>query len=92
MACLDQRRPGAAGEIRRARGVERRLQAMRAPGAELHHRPPLRRDDHARRLAGDGRLEIDDCEERGLDELRYTNRRGDAEDRLVRKDRHSVTY
>ena len=92
LAGFDVRGPAATTDERGAPRERTRLGAMRAARPELEHRAPGRRPDHARRPARHRGLEQHRRQQRGLDELSFDQRRRDAKQRLVRKDRFALGY
>ena len=78
-------RAQAAADIRGARRQHAGFDAVGAARAELDHGPPGGGFGHARRLRCDHRLETDRGQQRGLHDLRFGDRRGDAQKRLARK-------
>ena len=83
-------RAGEAGQVARARGVERRLAAVRAAHAEIHQRFARRREHATRRLRRNRRLEVEQVHEPALDELRLGQRRRHAQQRLVAERRGAL--
>ena len=74
---------GHAREVERARRLQRRVRAVRAPRAEVHHRPPPSRLDDARALRGDQRLQVQLVEQVRLGELCFRQGRLDGQQRLA---------
>ena len=62
---------------------EAAVDALGAPQAEVDHLVAARGEHHARRLGRDQRLEVDEVEQRRLDELRLQQRAPHAHERLV---------
>src|SRR5258706_10912397 len=58
---------------------------MGTPGSEFDNRPSVCRLRYARRFTGDHGLKIDCGQQKRLDNLRFDNGRGDAQDRFARK-------
>ena len=77
--------PLKPGEIAGARRQQPGFGAMRAAQPEVDQQFAGRHQHHARRLRGDQRLEMQQVDQPRLDQLRLRDRRGDAQDRLVRK-------
>ena len=65
---------------------------MRAAQAEIDEALARRGKDHARRLGGDHRLELQEIDHACLDELRLRQRSRHAQDRLVRKEHGSFRH
>ena len=63
--------PSEAGEIGRARGHHPGVAAVGATEAEIHQLLARRRQHDARRLARDQRLEMQDVDQTGLNDLRF---------------------
>ena len=78
-----------ADHARKAGDVDARLNALGAAKREVDEVATIGRDDAARGFARDRRLEGDQVEQHGLDQLRLRQRCGDLEDRLARE-RHSA--
>ena len=67
------------------RGAQPAVEALRPAQAELDDRVAACREPQPRRLRGDQRLEVDEVEQRGLDELGVQDRPAHADERLVRE-------
>ena len=82
---LGQHRRGARepGDVAGAGGHQSGFGAVRAAQAEIDQQLAGRRQHHARGLGRDQRLEMQDIDQPGLDQLRLRHRRGDAQDRLI---------
>ena len=65
---------------------------MRAAETEIDQQLARRGEDAARRLGGDQRLEMQNVDEPGLDELRLRQRRGDAQDRFAGEKRRAFRH
>jgi len=84
----DVGRTGESGEVARAGGKQSRFRAMGAAQAKIDQRRPLGDQDRAAGFGGDHGLEIQQIHHPRFNELRFRERRGDAENRLVgKKDR-----
>ena len=88
------RRTGEAGEVACAGRHEARLGAVRTPQPEIDQELSGRRQHQPRGLRRNQRLEMQQVDEAGLDELGLRQRRGHAQDRLVGEEcralRHGV--
>ena len=76
----------AARHVARARNGQAAVGTLSAAQAELCHRATIGRQHHARRLGGNERLEADDIEQRGLEQLALQRRTGHTHHGLARKD------
>jgi hypothetical protein len=65
---------------------------VRPAQAEIDQELARRSQDHARRLRGDGRLEVQQVDQPGLDELRLGQRRAHPQDRLVGEEDRSLGH
>ena len=72
-----------AGQPGRPRREQRGLGAVGAAHAEVDQLAPAPREDDARGLRGDQRLQVDDVQQAALGELRLRQGRGHAKDRFV---------
>ena len=81
----DVGRRGAPADVGRARRAHRSVDALRPPEAKLDHRLALRRQADARGLGRDQRLEVDQVEERRLQQHAGNDRAADAQERLLGK-------
>ena len=72
-----------AAHVGRARGAEAAVGALRPPQAEVDHLVAPRGEADPRGLGRDQRLEVDEVEERRLDELRVEDRPPHADEGLV---------
>lgn len=79
-------RRGAAGNVARARDGQPAIGTLGAAQAKLGNGTAVRRQHNARRLGGDKRLEANDVEQRGLEQLALQRGAGDANHGLARKD------
>ena len=70
--------------------LEGGVQAVHASGAEVHHRPPVRRRHRARRLGGEHRLHGDLVHDQGFDELGLGQRRLHLQDGFVGEHRGAL--
>ena len=87
LARLHVRGRGAAADVGRAAGAERAVEALRPAQAELQHRLAGSRDvAEPRRLGRHQGLEVDDVEDRRLDELADEQGRLDPQQRLPGED------
>ena len=80
------RRRRAARHVARARNSQAAIGTLGTAQAKLGDGATISRQYHARRLGGDERLEADDVEQRGLEQLALQRRAGDAHHGLARKD------
>ena len=78
-------RRGAAGHIACAGDGQTAIGTLGATQAELGNGATIGGQYHARRLGGNKRLEADDVEQRGLEQLTLQRRAGDAHHGLARK-------
>ena len=69
-ACKGVRGRRRSADPRRPRGGKRAVHTLGAAQTELDDRSPVRGEADARRLGGDEGLEVQDGEQRALDELR----------------------
>ena len=74
---------GDAAHVGRARGAEAAVGALRPPQAEVDHLVAPRGEADPGGLGRDQRLEVDEVEERRLDELRVEDRPPHADEGLV---------
>ena len=86
------RRRGTAGNVARARDGQAAIGTLGTAQAKLGHGTTVGRQHHARRLGGDKRLEADDVEQRGLEQLALQRRAGDAHHGLARKDEFALGH
>ena len=77
---------GAATDVRGATGSERTVGALGPAQAEFEDGLPLRGDRHARGLGRDEGVEVDQAQQRGLEQLALDDRPAHADQGLVRKD------
>ena len=76
----------AARHVARARNGQTAIGTLGAAQAELGDGATIGRQHHAHRLGGDERLEADDIEQRGLEQLALQRRAGHTHHGLARKD------
>ena len=79
------RRRRAARHVARARNSQAAIGTLGAAQAKLGDGTTIGGQYHARRLGGNKRLEADDVEQRGLEQLALQRRAGDAHHGLARK-------
>ena len=82
----------AARHVARARNGQTAIGTLGAAQAELGDGATIGRQHHARRLGGDERLEADDVEQRGLEQLALQRRAGDAHHGLARKNKLALGH
>ena len=75
----------AARHVARARNGQAAIGTLGATQAELGNGATIGGQYHARRLGGNKRLEADDVEQCGLEQLALQRRAGDAHHGLARK-------
>jgi hypothetical protein len=79
----DRRAPGEAGDVAGAGRHQAGIGAMGAAQAEIDQQLARCGENDARGLGSDQRLEMHDIDQPGLDQLRFRQRRGDPQDRLI---------
>ena len=94
LAGQDVRGGVAAADVGRPAGREGAVDALGPPQAEFQHRLAAGRQHQPRGLGGDQRLEVDDVQKRGLQQLGLQQRPADPHQRLLGKDhrpfRHGI--
>ena len=90
--CKHVRRGRAAGHIACAGDGQAAIGTLGTAKAKLGDGATIGGQHHARRLGGDERLEADDVEQRGLEQLALQRRAGDAHHGLARKDELALKH
>ncbi|GBD41042.1 hypothetical protein HRbin39_00417 [bacterium HR39] len=83
---------GEADDVGGPRGEQSGLRAVRPAQAEVDERASRRRQHHARRLAGDQRLEVQQVDDARFQELRHRQRGSDPQDGFVGEDHRALGH
>ena len=91
-SCQHVGRGRATRHVARAGNGQAAVGTLGTTQAELGDGATIGRQHHARRLGGDERLETDDVEQRGLEQLTLQRRAGNTHHGLTRKDKLALGH